>query len=66
MKVTEITIQLQPSENEEAKPRTLARGLDKKWTAYNTGDTEDGGVGMFPHEIRLANSVQEAIKTFTS
>ena len=59
MKITEVTIRLEPNASEEHTQGRgtiiLIRNAQKQWSISN----EDRG--MFPYEVRLANEIQSLI-----
>jgi hypothetical protein len=59
MKITKISITIEPNESEKAsgfrEVRVIERSVDKRWTSVNDPN------GMLPFEIRMANDIQELI-----
>lgn len=53
MKITAITIRLEPTSTETVKGYTLSRDANKQWSV--------DGRGLFPMEVRLANMIQELV-----
>jgi len=60
MKITEITIQLIPSENELCNSVILRRKADKTWSVWD----DQLERGLRPGEIKLAQMIQDLISIY--
>lgn len=66
MKVTTISIRLEPTEGQLLTvSRQIFRDPRKQWTGINVDDG-DKDVGLYSGELKLANAITEVIEVFNS
>ena len=58
MKITKLSITLEPSMAENSVTRVLTRDENKQWTSSLEG--------LFPSEIRLINLIQDVISKYNT
>ena len=70
MKIKEVVIRLEPNETEVANGATirdLVRNNNKQWSVrlidsnLEIMECEDDKKGLYPHEIKLINMIQEDV-----